>query len=638
MDRAEAGHHVVPDPGGVIAVRARGDVVIRGRAAEPVQQRAGVPDPAPAELLIELRGVAGPLGCRTRCAAHGVPAAVLDHVVSGRGVGLERDVGDEAHRARRHATAHLKRRPREHLTHSAARSRPAHLGAVTRARRAAGGHPGAARGSRPADAHHVRRVRGVVDGQDPVAVEAAVVAGGREPRLPDGVRVRDDRVIRQLRRRRDADLARPPARRYDVTGIVGDDAVVHGREVWKRRRRRHVVENARAGRGRMRVLDVERDLDRVLHAELAAGGVGRAGAHLTASGGKTGQTPLRREGGVVGVLPGIRAGDDDGFAGPVVAGRVRVEGDQIARSERTAVLAERRARDRLDRPHARPSLGEVVEPDHADDRRCDVGRQRRLVDRRVVHAPAALDRMNFDAEGAFEGGHVADGTDHEPVREAVRHAESARHEMVDDGSLVRLGRSVERVELLLRQEAMVRRRRRILDVVEELLEPFAVTEGEPDDDPMPIERPCPAMIRRGCEKRRTGARLHDVGRMRGSDAVEPEHGGDDRQRSPPNAPARAARMHHFRDSGRPAGVSNNAGHRGHPRHERRASRATTRRRRSRRARRRWKRPRGNPRRRPLTHSWRRPERGFEAAPGGDRILSGCAGARIGRLVRRKRWS
>jgi hypothetical protein len=125
-----------------------------------------------------------------------------------------------------------------------------------------------------------------------------------------------------------------------------------------------------------------------------------------------------------------------------------------------------------------------------------VGGQRRLVDRCVVHAPTALDRVNLDAEGAFERGHVAHGADHEAVRESVRDPESARLEMLGDGGLVRLRRPMERVELRLREEAMIRGRRGILDGGEKRFEALAVAKCEPDDYPMPIGRIRPAVISR----------------------------------------------------------------------------------------------------------------------------------------------
>ncbi len=134
------------------------------------------------------------------------------------------------------------------------------------------------------------------------------------------------------------------------------------------------------------------------------------------------------------------------------------------------------------------TLDEVVEADHADHARGDGVGQRRLVDRRVVHAAAALDRMDLDAERALERGDGADRADDEPVREPVGHAEAARFEVRGNRGLVGLGRPVERVELVLREEPMVRGRLRILDVGEEPLEVVAIAKREPHDDAMAVRR------------------------------------------------------------------------------------------------------------------------------------------------------
>jgi len=377
VDGAEARHHVVSGGGRVVTVRARGDVVVGGGAAEPVEQRAWIAEPRPAELVVELRGVAGPLWCCTRCAADDVPAAVLQHVVARQRVSLERNVGHEPCASRGNPAARLERRPCEDGAHTSARPAPPDFGPIAPTGRTPRRHASAAGGRGATDADHVRGVGGIVDRKRVVAVEAPVVAGRGEPRLPDGVRVCEDGVVRLLQRGRETRFARSPARRHDVPGIVGDDAVVHGGEVGERRRRRHVVQDARAGRGRMRVLDVERDLERVLHAELAACRVGHASADLPAPRRQIGKTPLGGEGRVVRILPGVRARDDEGLARAIKAGRGIVEGGEVGRPERAAMRSDRRVRCRrgLGRSHPRTALGEIVEPDHADHDGGDVGRE-----------------------------------------------------------------------------------------------------------------------------------------------------------------------------------------------------------------------------------------------------------------------
>src|SRR5438132_13471315 len=83
--------------------------------------------------------------------------------------------------------------------------------------------------------------------------------------------------------------------------VVGHDPVVHRREAPVGGRGRHVVQNAGGGRRAVRVLDVERDLDRVLGAECAAGGSRRSGAYLTAARRELRESPLVVEGRGVGV-------------------------------------------------------------------------------------------------------------------------------------------------------------------------------------------------------------------------------------------------------------------------------------------------------------------------------------------------
>jgi hypothetical protein len=147
-----------------------------------------------------------------------------------------------------------------------------------------------------------------------------------------------------------------------------------------------------------------------------------------------------------------------------------------------------------------------------------------------------FDRVNLDAEGAFERGHLADCADHEPVREPVGHPEPARLEMRDDRGFVGLRGRMEGVELGLRQEAMVCRRCGILDLGEERLEAVAIAEREPDDDVMSIRRARPAAIRRRREERREGPGLRNVRGAGERGAPEPESRDDGGRHSPPERP------------------------------------------------------------------------------------------------------
>ncbi len=79
----------------------------RRGAAEPVEQRSRVADAVARELLVQLGGVTRPLRRRARRPADDEPAAVLEHVLAGRRVGFERDVGYEPRRAGGDAAARL---------------------------------------------------------------------------------------------------------------------------------------------------------------------------------------------------------------------------------------------------------------------------------------------------------------------------------------------------------------------------------------------------------------------------------------------------------------------------------------------------------------------------------------------------
>jgi hypothetical protein len=177
-----------------------------------------------------------------------------------------------------------------------------------------------------------------------------------------------------------------------------------------------------------------------------------------------------------------------------------------------------------------------------------------------VHPAAALDRMNLDAERALERGDVAGRADHQPVREPVGDAQAARVEMCDDRGLVGLGRRVERVELILREEAMVARRRRILDVREKPFEVLAIAEREPDDDAMSNRRVGAPVIGSRAEQRRQRARQHDVGGSRAHGGAEQKRDDDARQDLPPRRERRAAGAHPFPDSGCAAASSSSARH------------------------------------------------------------------------------
>src|SRR5262249_37405848 len=87
-------------------------------------------------------------------------------------------------------------------------------------------------------------------------------------------------------------------------------------------------------------------------------------------------------------------------------------------------------------------------------------------------------------------------SDDETVRSSVGHPESALLEVRHHGRLVRVGRGVERVELLLAQELPVARRRRILNGGEKRFGRLRVTQREHDYEAMLPARCCRAEVDR----------------------------------------------------------------------------------------------------------------------------------------------
>ena len=81
--------------------------------------------------------------------------------------------------------------------------------------------------------------------------------------------------------------------------------------------------------------------------------------------------------------------------------------------------------------------------------------------------------------------------------------------MRDNRLLVRFGRSVEPVELILTEEAVVARRRGIVDVDEEGIERRTVPQLEPDDHLMPLGRRYSSEVGHVPEERGDGTRLHE---------------------------------------------------------------------------------------------------------------------------------
>src|SRR5439155_20355202 len=113
-----------------------------------------------------------------------------------------------------------------------------------------------------------------------------------------------------------------------------DDRVVENGEVRVGGRRRHVVDDLRARRRGVRVLDVERDFRRQAGVVSAAGGAGRAaGADLCAARGKRWKPEPPVEEGDVGGIPGVEADDGDRLAPAVVAGGVVVEAGELRGTE-----------------------------------------------------------------------------------------------------------------------------------------------------------------------------------------------------------------------------------------------------------------------------------------------------------------
>src|SRR5207237_860632 len=144
----------------------------------------------PAVLLDELGSEARPLRRRVRRAADDVPGAALEDVVARRGVGLERDVGDEPRRAGGDAAALLEGRAREHLAHAPARAAPRGLRAVAAAPRARRRQAAAAGGRRAPGAPHVPGARRVGAVPWAYSTSSAISSGllllTAQPEDPDG--------------------------------------------------------------------------------------------------------------------------------------------------------------------------------------------------------------------------------------------------------------------------------------------------------------------------------------------------------------------------------------------------------------------------------------------------------------------
>src|SRR5919197_5869197 len=173
-----------------------------------------------------------------------------------------------------------------------------------------------------------------------VAVLTPIVPRGREPRLADRVRIREDVVIGLLDRHRQASLADPPARRHHMTRVVGDDPIVHRDEVAEGARRRHVVQNPRPGGGTVGILGVERGLDGLRAAELTAARPRGSGANLTAARGEGWESPLAAETRVVAVLPCEGTRDHDGLPCSIVARTIVVEGGDIVWAQVATIAPE----------------------------------------------------------------------------------------------------------------------------------------------------------------------------------------------------------------------------------------------------------------------------------------------------------
>src|SRR5262249_41938550 len=108
-------------------------------------------------------------------------------------------------------------------------------------------------------------------------------------------------------------------------------------------------------------------------------------------------------------------------------------------------------------------LHQIVEPRHAGDGARELGRERRLPEGGMVPSPAEPYVVYLTPERPLKGSDAPTRADDETVRSPVGHPESTLLEVRHHCRLVRVGRGVERVELLLAQELPVARRRRILN-------------------------------------------------------------------------------------------------------------------------------------------------------------------------------
>jgi len=169
-------------------------------------------------------------------------------------------------------------------------------------------------------------------------------------------------------------------------------------------------------------------------------------------------------------------------------------------------------------------LAQVVEPDHADDVARQLVGERGLVERGVVSLAGTLDVVDRDPEGPLEGRDAARGADQQPVRDAVRDPEPRLAEMVDHRLLLRLGRRIEGVELILAQELAVAGGGGVLDVGEEGLEPLAVAEIEAHDHAMALGGGGTPEIDRVLQVGRARMELAGRRRCRGGRDAGREHG------------------------------------------------------------------------------------------------------------------
>src|SRR5439155_23509141 len=96
VEASKPGHHVIPAARTVVSVRAGSDIVIGRRAAQGIEVRARIPEPATALLLVQLGEEARPLGGRIGSPSDYVPESIHEDIVAGLGIRLERYIRDEA--------------------------------------------------------------------------------------------------------------------------------------------------------------------------------------------------------------------------------------------------------------------------------------------------------------------------------------------------------------------------------------------------------------------------------------------------------------------------------------------------------------------------------------------------------------